>query len=682
MNGLIVDSFAGGGGASLGITWGIGRGPDVAINHDAAAITMHAANHPATNHYTEDVWKVTPLQVTGGRPVELLWASPDCKHFSRAKGAKPVEKKIRSLAWVVVKWAAESRPRFIMLENVREFEDWGPLIPRWTCTCGWKGTEGQAKLARRRRACPRCDSRDLREAVDKHGRTVMVPDPARRGLTFRRFVGRLKGMGYRVEWRVLNAAEYGAPTNRKRLFLIASRDGGPITWPAPTHGDPKKMTLTKHLKPWRTAAECIDWSIPCPSIFERKRPLAEATMRRIAMGIKRYVLDNSQPFIVGVGGRMGQSPAAPVDQPNNTVTAKNDRAVVTPVIARIGQTGGNGKNSQGVDEPLSTIVSKAEHLVVAPHVVPLTHQGERKGISPDEPMPTITAAHRGEQALITPILAGAGGPEYAGEPRPVDKPFGTTLPKNSKAVVAPVLVGFRDQGGGSPRVHDVNRPHGTMTAGGKQSALIAASLIQTGYGERDGQAPRALDLEKPMGTLMAGGAKQAAVAAFISRFYGTAVGQPVDQPGPTESQRAHTGLVAANLVHMNHGGKQDSSCDEPLRTVMSGGLHAALVYSFLVKYFGQGVGQAMDLPMGTATTKDRFGLVTVEIRGELYVIVDIGMRMLTPRELARGQGFPDTYKLTGTQSSQVARIGNSVCPPMAAALVRANLGANRMKAAA
>jgi DNA (cytosine-5)-methyltransferase 1 len=696
MNGLIVDSFAGGGGASLGITRALDRGPDVAINHDAAAITMHAANHPATKHYTEDVWKVSPLQVTGGRPVDLLWASPDCKHFSRAKGAKPVEKKIRSLAWVVVKWAAESKPKVIMLENVREFEDWGPVVPRWECGtyiegtewgekefeggCGWRGTEGQAKLVRRRRACPRCESRGLREALGKDGKPVMVPDPDRMGLTFRRFVGRLRGLGYKVEWKVLNAADYGAPTHRRRLFLVARRDGHPIVWPAPTHGDPKKMTLTKHLKPWHTAAECIDWSIPCPSIFDRKRPLAEATMRRIAMGIKRYVLDNPQPFIVGVGGRMGQSPAAPVDQPNNTVTAKNDRAVVTP------------------------------------YVVPLTHQGERKGVSPEEPLPTITAAHRGEQAVVTPflakigqtggngsyvtpveaplgtqvsknehllispVLAGIGGPEYSGKPTPVDKPLGTQTTENHKAVIAPVLVGFRDKE--SPRVLDVNAPHGTITAGGRQSALIAASLIQTGYGERDGQAPRVLDLEKPMGTLMAGGAKQAAVAAFLAKHFTGAVGQPAGEPIGTVTTKDHHSLVTANMVHMNHGGKQDSSCDEPMRTVMAGGGHAALVYTFLTHYFGNSVGQSLKAPLGTAISKDHFGLVTVEIRGELYVIADIGMRMLTPRELARGQGFPDTYVLTGTQSSQVARIGNSVCPPMAAALVRANFVAEQVKAAA
>src|SRR5574341_27962 len=228
MHELIVDSFAGGGGASLGITWALGRHPDVAINHDAAAITMHRANHPTAKPYPEDVWKLSPPQVTKGRPVGLLWASPDCKHFSRAKGGKPVEKRIRSLAWVVVKWAQQSKPRLIILENVREFEQWGPLVPRWRCTdCDWKGTEGQASLSRRRRGCPRCDSATLRETLD------LVPDPDRIGLTFKRFTGRLRNLGYEVQWRVMNAADYGAPTHRRRLFLIARRDGAAIVWPAP-----------------------------------------------------------------------------------------------------------------------------------------------------------------------------------------------------------------------------------------------------------------------------------------------------------------------------------------------------------------------------------------------------------------------------------------------------------------
>ena len=233
---LIVDSFAGGGGASLGIAWATGRAPDVAINHDPAAIAMHAANHPSTTHVLEDVWRADLRKLVGGRKVGLLWLSPDCKHFSRAKGAKPVEKKIRSLAWIACKWASEVGPRVIALENVREFADWGPLVPRLECAnCGWKGTKGQAVLMRVNCRCPSCDSKKLKTTEE------LVPCPNRKGATFKRFIGRLRNLGYHVEWRNLDAADYGAPTHRKRLFLIARNDGEPITWPEATHCKPSKL---------------------------------------------------------------------------------------------------------------------------------------------------------------------------------------------------------------------------------------------------------------------------------------------------------------------------------------------------------------------------------------------------------------------------------------------------------
>ncbi|MDO8357239.1 MAG: DNA cytosine methyltransferase [Nitrospirota bacterium] len=576
MDELIIDSFAGGGGASLGITWALGRHPDIAINHDAAAITMHKANHPTTTHYIEDVWKLSPREVTGGKPVGLLWASPDCKHFSRAKGGKPVEKKIRSLAWVVAKWAEQSSPRLIILENVREFEQWGPLVPRWQCQeCTWKGTEGQATLARQRRACPHCDASTLKKTDD------LMPDPDRSGLTFKRFTGRLRNLGYDLQWRVLNAADYGAPTHRRRLFLIARRDGCAIVWPKQTHGDPKKAH--QHgLLPWRTAAECIDWSLPCPSIFERKKPLADKTMRRIALGIKRYVVDNPRPFIVCCNHGW-------------------------------------------------------KHF---------------RGQSIDRPLCTLTAA------------------------------------RDAYGVVMPVLEKCK-----------------------RKTDAIAPTLIQTGYGERPGQSPRQLNMFKPMGTVVAGGSKQGLIAAFLHRYYGGSVGQTVDQLGPSESQNGHTSVVAAylakhyggvvgvsvdtplptttargtqnqvvtaNLIHMNHGAKQWSGMDEPMFTATAGGNHAFLVYSFLIKYFGTAIGQSIEEPMHTATSKDHFGVVTVEIEGQTYVIVDIGMRMLTPRELAKGQGFPDDYILTGSNTSQVAKIGNSVSPPPAQALVSANWASERL----
>lgn len=644
---IIVDSFAGGGGASLGIEQALGRGPHVAINHSPDAIAMHRANHPRTKHYTEDVFKISPRQVTRGRPVGLLWASPDCRHFSRAKGAKPVKKEIRGLAWSVVKWAVEVAPRVIVLENVREFEEWGPVVPQWECAaCDWKGTEGQATLARPngRRRCPRCESLRLRETAS------LVPDPSRKGYSFRQFVGRLKAQGYHVEWKVLNAADFGAPTHRRRLFLIARNDGDPIVWPEPTHGDPKKIgtgLFDGHLKPWRTAAECIDWSIPCPSIFTRKKPLAEKTLKRIALGIKRYVIDNPKPFIV------------PMERENP---------------------------SRGVNEPLGTVTTQGNKFnVVTPVVVPVTHAGERRANSAEEPLPTVTGAHRGELAAVMPHLtkfrSGAVG-SAIDEPAPtvtansfVKRPGGAAPIGLVEASIAPFVAGVGGRAGQTPATAG-DAPLGTITS--KNDRVVIAPVIahlahgdgQTG---RFANGTRATSVEAPVGTVHAGGGNFALASAFLAKHFGGVVGHEPDRPLGTVTAVDHHSVVAANLVHMHHGGGQHTAAGDPLPTVTGQGNHAGLVYSFLVKYFGQGVGVTVDSPCPTATAKDRFGLVLVHIDGEPYVIVDIGMRMLEPEELARAQGFPDDYVLTGTKTNKVARIGNSVSPPPARAIVAANV---------
>jgi len=532
----------------------------------------------------------------------------------------------------------------------------------------------------------------------------------------KRWVGRLKALGYKVEWKNLNAADYGAPTHRRRLFLIARCDGAPIVWPEATHGDPKKIAdtpLFDRLQPWRTAAECIDWDLPCPSIFDRKRPLAEATMRRIALGIKRYVLENPQPFIVGVGGRMGQTPAAAADQPSNTITAKNDRALVVPHLVSVAHTTttGRGKYQDPVDEPLKTVTQSNDKAVVAPYLVPITHTQcvDRKPPSVEAPLPSITTAKRGEMAIIAPCLMRYNSEKSEGDTRtqsPTD-PLSTIDTQNRFAVVGPCLVPMTH----ANRPVDVVEPMPTVTTQTDRCLLVAPTLIQTGYGERDGQEPRVPGLDKPLGTVVSGGAKHAVVAAtlieaahgsdgrwgdgtknieaplgvvhaggknhalvsaFLAKHFGGVVGVPIDTPTGTVTTVDHHSLVAANLVHLNHGDKQWSDVDDPLRTVTATGRHAALVYSFLVRYFGTAIGQHVAEPLFTITGKDRFGLITVSIDGEPYVIADIGMRMLTPRELARAQGFPDEYKLTGTKTSQVARIGNSVPPIMSEVLVKAN----------
>ena len=355
---IIVDNFAGGGGASTGISLAIGRSVDIAINHDPAAIAMHKVNHPDTEHYCESVWEVDPRKAANGRPVSLVWLSPDCKHFSKAKGAKPVEKKIRGLAWVAVRWAATVRPRVIMLENVEEFKTWGPLL--------------------------------------KDG----MPDPDKKGHTFNAFINALKRQGYQVKHKELRACDYGAPTIRKRFFLIARCDGLPIVWPKPTHADPKSPEVKSGiLKPWRTAAEIIDWSLPCPSIFERKRPLVENTMRRIARGIQKFVMENPNPFIVRIGqtGFGGDRLQYPLDKPLTTITTKAEHLLVAPTLIQYhSETANHEARGQVLDKPIMTLDTSPRYGLVTSFLTKF--YGINTGQSLAEPLQTVTAGgnHFGE----------------------------------------------------------------------------------------------------------------------------------------------------------------------------------------------------------------------------------------------------------------------------------------------
>lgn len=412
---LVIDNFAGGGGASTGIGWAIGRDPDYAINHDAAALAMHRANHPETVHLCEDVWAVDPRTVAGGAPVGLAWFSPDCRHFSRAKGSKPVEKRIRGLAWVAVKWAKLVKPRVIILENVREFEDWGPLLA--------------------------------------NGR----PNDAKRGLTFKRFTGYLRGRGYKVEHRVLDAADYGAPTHRRRLFLVARCDGRPIVFPAPTHG-PKANTqlFGAKLKPWRVAAECIDWHLPSRSIFERERPLADKTLRRIAMGLWRYVLDCPAPFIVRVdhGGShfRGQS----VDEPLSTVTAKHGFGLAIPcIVSGYGERAGQQPRARGVDRPAPGVVATGKHALVTAFVNRFF--GGVVGKDVRNPLPTVTSIDH--HALVACYLARFNhGEKQWNDAR---EPLGTITSQGNKfGLVAAFLTKYF----GTGRPASVGTPLGTVTS--------------------------------------------------------------------------------------------------------------------------------------------------------------------------------------------------------------------------
>ncbi|MDM5083710.1 DNA cytosine methyltransferase [Aeromonas rivipollensis] len=390
---IVVDNFAGGGGASTGIEMALGRSPEIAINHDPDAISMHTVNHPTTEHYCESVWDIVPREVVAGRPVGLVWLSPDCKHFSKAKGSTPVSKKIRGLAWVALRWAAQVRPRVIMLENVEEFQTWGPLLI---------DSEGNAR-----------------------------PDPAKKGRTFNSFINALRRQGYKVEWKELRAMEYGVPeydpaaTIRKRLFLIARRDGAPIAWPKPTYGDPRSQEVKAgKLKPWRTAADIIDWSIPCPSIFERKRPLAENTLRRIAKGLERFVINAAEPFIVPVDRGSALAPFItehanashqrnmPADEPLRTICAQvkgGHFALVAPVIARqFGNSVG-----QSVEDPLGTVMAKADKSQLVTAFLAKHYTGV-VGAELTQPLPTVTTVDH--NALVTSHLIKLRGTCQHGQP--------------------------------------------------------------------------------------------------------------------------------------------------------------------------------------------------------------------------------------------------------------------------
>lgn len=597
---ITVDGFCGGGGWSTGFELAIGRPVDIGINHDAAAIALHKKNHPFTRHYQTNIFEVDPHEACQGRIVGWAHFSPDCKHFSRAKGAKPVNKKIRSLAWVVVQWAAAVKPRIISLENVTEFLTWGPCIalrgPHGRVMKQVIAFEGGKEMVQTIEA-------DKGENVPKNQR-VLTPDPKRKGLTFYQFVGHLEKLGYKVEWRELIASDYGAPTSRKRLFLIARRDGKPIVWPAATHGDPKSTEVQSgKLEPWRTAAEIIDWSLPCPSIFERKKPLAENTMKRIAKGLQKFVINNPEPFIVQVNHGGEQFRGQSMDEPMPTVTAKHGFGIVTPYVVGICQQGG-GDRIRAAKEPLSTVCSKNEHCVVTPYI--MCNNAENLGRGVQDPVPTITTGNR-------------------------------------NFLAAPTLIQYHtEQSGNEHRGQTLENPLQTVDAANRYG-LVGATLVQTGYGERKGQAPRAIDPNKPLGTVVGRG-KHAIAAATMIQFNNNCDGLDVRKPLPTITAQSN---------------------------------HFAEVRAMLIKYYGVGVGQSVDKPLGTITAKDRFGLVTVS--GVDYQIVDIGLRMLTPRELYNANGFPADYEIevdcygnAYPKKEQVARCGNSVPPAFATALVRAN----------
>lgn len=621
---LVVDNFAGGGGASTGIEMAIGRSVDIAINHDPDAIAMHRKNHPTTKHYCEDVWEVDPIEACGGKSVALAWFSPDCKHFSRAKGGKPVDKKIRGLAWVVIRWAYLVRPRVLMMENVPEIITWGPLGKDNKPIKERSGETFAGFLLALTKGIPLYHPA-FEEMCDALG--IEITSQMAKDLT--------KGLGYDVEYAALKSCDYGAPTTRTRFYMIARSDGKPIIWPKPTHGDKKgEEVKAGKLIPYRTAAECIDWSIPAQSIFEREKPLAENTLRRIAKGIKKFVIDNPEPFIVHY--KFENEPES-INKPLSTITGVNSHYVVAPTIM-CNNTNNNGAKA---DSPLPTITTGNRNYVVAPHIVPIGY-GERKGQSPrvnsvEEPLGTIVSS--GKHYLATPIL--------------------TTFNQNSKG-------------------QEIDRPIDTVMAGATRFGLVAPSLIQY-HSEASKSEVRGQELTEPLMTVDTSPRYALSVANIMKNYGGNYQGSDsaVDEPLDTVTAKDHNSLVTAHILTMRNN-MDGQPVDEPLTTVSCSGAHHAEVQAFLVKYFSNGQPKSVDEPLDTITTKDRFAVVT--IHGEEYIITDIKMRMLTPRELFNAQGFPEDYiidmEVDGKpypKSKQVARCGNAVTPPVPAALVKANL---------
>lgn len=653
---IIVDLFAGGGGASTGLEMGLGRKVDLAINHNPAAISMHEANHPHAEHLPTDVWGIDPIEATKGATVGWLHASPDCRHHSQAAGGQPRKKEIRDLSWVVVKWAGKLQklgrgPWVISLENVKQILQWGPLIAKRDKSTG-RVVRLDGTVA------------GPGERVPRHEQ-FLVPDPKRKGRTWRQFLRALEGFGYHVDYWVERNCDYGDPTTRQRLYLVATDGGFEPVAAEKTHA----AKPSKGMKPYRTAAECIDWSDLGQSIRNRKKPLAEATMRRIAKGIEKEVLQRAKPFIVPIAN-WSREAVHPVDQPLNTITAwpkGGAFSVATPTLIQVGygERDGQAPRVLELDEPLGTVVAGGiKHAVAAAHLVKFRF--DATGAPVDQPMPTITsggeckrpagAAHA--LGLASAVLVGAGGPSYSGKPASVDQPLGTVVTENHRAIATAFLAQMNG-GYNTTFSRPADAPMSTITNSGSQQQLATAHLVTLRKGSH---------------------------------------GAPVDGPLGTQTGTDHHGLVSALLV-TNTTGHSSTPADQPTPTVATGGHHmlvtpemiagsltpeqldgAVWVAAFLMKYHGMGENiRPLDEPVSTVTTKDRLALVTVWISGSPYVIVDIRLRMLKPRELYRAQGFPDSYIIEWghngqrfTLSQQVHMCGNSVSPNTMAAYARAN----------
>ncbi len=658
---IVVDFFCGGGGAGTGLEMGLGRAVNVAKNHSPQAISMHTVNHPGAKHFTTDVFEGDPDNECAGKAVGWFHMSPDCTHHSQAAGGQPRKREIRNLSWIGLKWAGMKRPRVISLENVKQILQWGRLIAKRDKATGRVVTLDQIPHATKKGATT--------NRVAAPGEQVpvsnqfLVPDPNQRGRTWRRFVALLEGMGYVVEWKVIRACDFGAPTSRERLFMIARCDGQPTVWPEPTHA----KNPAKGQQKWKTAADCIDFSDLGKSIFGRKKDLAPATLRRVAKGMKKFVIDSAAPFIVPIANWSGET-------------------------------------VQSADEPLRTVTSYPKggaFSVVSPIIAPATHQGSDRVNDPLEPLPTVTCANRGELTLISPTLIQSGYGERPGqEPRVpgLDQPLGTVVAGGVKhALAAAHLVKFRFNDAGKA----LDEPLPTITSGGNYQrptgaahamgiSTVFVAQMNGGFNTTDAKC-----IEDPMTTVTNTGSQQQLVAANLVHLLGNCDARDVNDPLHTISAGGqHHGLASA-FMERAFGGSVGQGLDDPAPTITAGGggksslvsltlspeheAGALRVAAFLISYYGTENISACDSPAPTITTKDRLAMVTVMVKGTPYVIVDICLRMLKPSELYKAQGFPADYIISHgadgkpfTKTQQVHMCGNSVSPPPMAALARAN----------
>lgn len=579
---LIIDNFAGGGGASTGIELATGRPVDIAINHDPDAILMHKTNHPYTEHIQASVWDVDPITVCRGRPVGLAWFSPDCKHFSKAKGSKPVDKNIRGLAWIVLRWAGAVRPQVIILENVEEFRTWGPV---------------------------------------RNGR----PIKAKAGTTFQKWLQQLQDLGYTVEWQELVAADYGAPTTRKRFFLIARCDGEAIVWPEPSHAPANSPAVVSgKKKAWRSAAEIIDWTLPTPSIFGSKanikqqygitavRPLADNTMRRVICGVEKFVIKSAEPFIVPIG---------------------------------YGEAKGQHPRTHDINAPMPTSVGKAKHGLVRPVIAPLTMHNNQNAVGTDitDPVNTITAGGAGgHQMLISPSLVQC---KFDNAPENIIEPLRTITSVNAHMLITPTIIQYHtEQKNEHHRGQQVTDPIMTVDAANR-------------YGM---------------------------VAPTFVKYYGNDThGQDIQSPLHTITAKDREGLILPHLVKMK-GDNLGSHMQSPVQTITAGGGHFGVVTTKVMQITTDADLHYWPEIRGLLNQYCSYNLeadeiILFDIDGIWYYMADIGLRMLSPRELYAANGFPPDYIIdrdyTGKEygkTKQVARCGNAVPPPFAVALVRAN----------